>query len=599
MSISTTGTGSVTLNAAVAGYRTFAASGIVDTDQIRYIIEDGSEFEIGIGLMSSSATVMARTVEESSNSNAALNLTSAAKVLIGITAGDLEANPAPRWTTEPASTLTLDNDGSTAVTLTGVAIDENFPVRYSWDGYIGSTIYDADSLPPQLASAPTINQSTGVTSLVGSSTSSNAGTYHHRSRATDGINTLSSTTAISLNFFVNSAHTKAAPHPESTSVYLGWDTFVGDTYYGATAIHINGSGGSPTTCGGCYAFNISDNTAVTGFNPMYIPNAAQDEGAGYQLGYSSGKEIAFGAAGRGLGVAYLYTLPSTTPTQLMPNGWSGTGSTTFAVAKETGSGVITHTYSGHGSRFGMSPNGNYVAIGSYAACQVQIFAGKAFGAYSKGDHVRTIQLTNNQYSTTGGQYGISHVVCNDTHVMTSQGYYHGNANEADVGRMRLYNISTGAEVTDGIWPYVGAANSRTGAYQTDITNSYAVFSAKNGNDPMYVLVDLSDNTLTTKTWSYVDHTNESLVSTEIFKDEYIITGQTYAETNGQYSGTVRAWNISDGSEKTDGYFPAHGITASEWFGTSLASSPTAIVASARGSKNGGSVANQGSIRIIS
>ena len=207
MSISSTGTGNVTLNSAVAGYRTFAASGIVDTDQIRYIIEDGSEFEIGIGLMSSSATVMARTVEESSNSNNALNLTSNAKVLIGITAGDLEANPAPRWTTTPASTIPLATDGSTAVTLTGIAVDENFPVRYSWDGYIGSTIYDADSLPPQLASAPSINQSTGVTSLVGSSTTSNAGTYYHRTRATDGINTTTQTTAVSLVFITTSGMT--------------------------------------------------------------------------------------------------------------------------------------------------------------------------------------------------------------------------------------------------------------------------------------------------------------------------------------------------------------------------------------------------------
>jgi hypothetical protein len=205
MSISSTGTGNVTLNAAVAGYRTFAAAGIVDTDVIRYIIEDGTAWEIGTGLMSSSATVMARTVEESSNSNNALDLTSAAKVLIGITAQDLEANPAPRWTTTPASTLDLANDGSTAVTLTGVAVDENFPVRYSWDGYSGSSIFDADSLPAQLASAPVINQSTGVTTLVGSSTSSNAGTYYHRSRATDGINTTTQTTEVQLGFSYNLA----------------------------------------------------------------------------------------------------------------------------------------------------------------------------------------------------------------------------------------------------------------------------------------------------------------------------------------------------------------------------------------------------------
>ena len=199
------GTGNITLNAAEAGFQTFAQAGAVDTDVVRYAVTDGTNFEIGTAVLSSSATVMARTVQQSSNSNNALNLTSNAVVFATLSAADLSANPAPRWTTEPASTLNLANDGSTAVTLTGVAVDENFPVRYSWDGFSGTTIYDADSLPPQLASAPVINQSTGVTSLVGSSTSSNAGTYYHRTRATDGINTTTQTTNVQLSFGYNLA----------------------------------------------------------------------------------------------------------------------------------------------------------------------------------------------------------------------------------------------------------------------------------------------------------------------------------------------------------------------------------------------------------
>lgn len=245
MSISSTGTGNVTLNAAVAGYRTFASAGIVDTDVIRYIIEDGTAWEIGTGLMSSSATVMARTVEESSNSNAALDLTSAAKVLIGITAADLEGNPAPRWITVPATSLDLANDGSTAVTLTGVAVDENFPVRYSWDGYSGSTIYDVDSLPPQLVSAPVINQTTGVTSLVGSSTGSNAGTYYHRTRATDGINTTTQTTAVTLIFMPTSGLTGWYDADFSTIGTSGSELTMTDFYSSNSAAGL--SLGAPVT----------------------------------------------------------------------------------------------------------------------------------------------------------------------------------------------------------------------------------------------------------------------------------------------------------------------------------------------------------------
>lgn len=55
MSISSTGTGNVTLNAAEPAYQTFAQAGIVDSHSIRYIIEDGTAWEIGTGLMSSSA----------------------------------------------------------------------------------------------------------------------------------------------------------------------------------------------------------------------------------------------------------------------------------------------------------------------------------------------------------------------------------------------------------------------------------------------------------------------------------------------------------------------------------------------------------------
>jgi len=189
---------STTLGAAAEGFRTFNTAGAATNDVCRYAIEDDSgAFEIGT-IVINSATTGTRTVELSSNSNNALTLTGNAVIFATLSAADLENNLAPRWTTTPASTLVLANDGSTAVTLTGVAVDENFPVRYSWDGYNGSTIYDADSLPPQLASAPTINQSTGVTSLVGSSSGSNIGTYYHRTRATDGINTLWSTTAITL-----------------------------------------------------------------------------------------------------------------------------------------------------------------------------------------------------------------------------------------------------------------------------------------------------------------------------------------------------------------------------------------------------------------
>jgi len=188
---------STTLGAAATGFRTFNGAGAATNDVCRYAIEDDSgAFEIGT-IKITGGTTGTRTVEQSSNSNNALTLSGNAVIFATLSAADFSGNAAPIWTTTPPSTLNLANDGSTAVTLAGVAIDE-FPVFYSWDGYAGTTVYDADSLPPQLASAPTF--SGGTASLIGSSSTSNAGTFNFRLKASDGVKTATAITAVSLGF---------------------------------------------------------------------------------------------------------------------------------------------------------------------------------------------------------------------------------------------------------------------------------------------------------------------------------------------------------------------------------------------------------------
>jgi len=206
MTISSTGTGNITLASAVAGYQSFLDAGVSDNDVIRYIVEDnnGADWEIGTASVSNNSTVLVRTVEESSAANnAALNLTSSAKVFIGVTAKDLD-NAAPIFTTTPPVSLDLGTDGSTAVTLNAKAYDDEsgIPIAYSWDAWAsgGSTIYDSSSLPPQLASAPSINQSTGAFSLVGSSNVANAGAVNFRVKASDGVKVATHNTSLILNF---------------------------------------------------------------------------------------------------------------------------------------------------------------------------------------------------------------------------------------------------------------------------------------------------------------------------------------------------------------------------------------------------------------
>lgn len=82
MTTTTTGTGTITLGSAVAGYLTFAQSGVADGDVVDYAIKDGNDSEIGTGTYTSSGTTLTRTVTKSTNSDAALNLSGAAEVFI-------------------------------------------------------------------------------------------------------------------------------------------------------------------------------------------------------------------------------------------------------------------------------------------------------------------------------------------------------------------------------------------------------------------------------------------------------------------------------------------------------------------------------------
>lgn len=70
-SYTTTGTGTITLNGAVAGYRTFA-SALSNGDTLFYFLQGGSDWEIGYGTYTG-GTLARTTVLKSSNSNNAVS----------------------------------------------------------------------------------------------------------------------------------------------------------------------------------------------------------------------------------------------------------------------------------------------------------------------------------------------------------------------------------------------------------------------------------------------------------------------------------------------------------------------------------------------
>ena len=88
MTTATTGTGTITLGSAVDGYQAFANAGVTDGDVVRYVIEDGSDWEIGTGTYTATGTTLSRTVSESSNADAAINLSGSAVVYVTATDAD-------------------------------------------------------------------------------------------------------------------------------------------------------------------------------------------------------------------------------------------------------------------------------------------------------------------------------------------------------------------------------------------------------------------------------------------------------------------------------------------------------------------------------
>jgi len=211
VSTSTTGTGTITLGAAADGYQTFAGAGVTDGQTVRYVIEDGANWEIGAGTYTASGTTLSRTVVESSNADAAINLSGTAVVFISAAASDI-VQP-----NDNVSVLTNDAGYTTNTgTVTSVAASAGTGISVSGSPITTSgTLTITNTAPDQ------------TVTLTGSGATSISGTYPNFTvSSTDTNTTYTAGTGLSL---VGTTFSNTAPD-QTVSIASGTGISATGTY---------------------------------------------------------------------------------------------------------------------------------------------------------------------------------------------------------------------------------------------------------------------------------------------------------------------------------------------------------------------------------
>ena len=275
------------------------------------------------------------------------------------------SDESPRVTTEPPTTTQALNYDGTTSTVTMIAEDpEGFDIEY---GIRYNT--SGNTLPSQLASATTINQSTGVYTFTPSTTTSNAGSFTARLTASDGNRVTTRNVNFNLEFFVAAGGTTSTYTDGATtykvhkftssgtfSVTTGSrsvDYLIVGAGSGGSYNNYNGVGGA----GGGVVTGTTTVDATTGTYSISVGNGGTGASGSYGQGGNGQGSSAFGQTAGGGTFTALSTSVSGSPQSNTRGSYGSGGGAGGSPTSNVGADGLASSITGTSVLYG--PGGGY------------------------------------------------------------------------------------------------------------------------------------------------------------------------------------------------------------------------------------------------